>query len=185
MKCLKDIGKGDIRKILVVKTSSLGDIIHSFPALTVLNRIFPDAEIDFLVNTQFAGLLDYAPVKIHKVVLYDRKKIGSFRYCIPSGIKLARQLRREKYDLVIDFQGLFRSSIFAFLARAVHGACGFAVPREKVLKSALLGMVAFAIIPFFGAFRFAMWQVIAASVIFGVTGAFLFGMASVCRSNKK
>ena len=132
MKCLKDIGKGDIRKILVVKTSSLGDIIHSFPALTVLNRIFPDAEIDFLVNTQFAGLLDYAPVKIHKVVLYDRKKIGSFRYCIPSGIKLARQLRREKYDLVIDFQGLFRSSIFAFLARAVHGACGFAVPREKV-----------------------------------------------------
>ena len=59
------------------------------------------------------------------------------------------------------------------------------VPREKVLKSALLGMVAFAIIPFFGAFRFAMWQVIAASAIFGVTGAFLFGMASVCRSNKK
>ena len=59
------------------------------------------------------------------------------------------------------------------------------VPREKIIRSALLGMVTLAIIPFFGVFRFAMWKVIAASLFFGTAGAVLFGLAAFCRSNKK
>ena len=134
MKCLRGIDRSAIRKVLVVKTSSLGDIIHSFPALVVLNKILPEAEIDFLINPQFADLLDYSPVPIRKKIIYERKKIGSLRYCLTSGVSLVRRLRKEKYDLVIDFQGLFRSSIFAFLAKAVYGACGFSEPREKVSR---------------------------------------------------
>lgn len=60
-----------------------------------------------------------------------------------------------------------------------------AVPREKIIKSSLLGMIALAVIPFFGFFRFSAWKIITASVIFGIAGAFLFGMAAVCRSNKR
>ena len=132
--CSKGIDRDSVKSILVVKTSSLGDIIHSFPALVVLKKVFPDSEFDFLVNPQFSGLLDYSPVPIREKIIYDRKKIGSIKYCVPAGIKLIRELRKRKYDLVIDFQGLLRSSIFAFFAGAVQGACGFAEPREKVSK---------------------------------------------------
>ena len=46
--CSKGIDRGSVKSILVVKTSSLGDIIHSFPALVVLKKVFPDSEFDFL-----------------------------------------------------------------------------------------------------------------------------------------
>ena len=131
MDSAKNICQEDIRRILVVKPSSLGDIIHVFPALVNLTKIFPDAEIDFLVNTQFAGLLDYSPVKIRKKVIFERKKLGTLRGFIPESIKLIKNLRREKYDLVIDFQGLFRSAIFSYFAKARFGVCGYENAREK------------------------------------------------------
>ena len=131
MKSSGSICKEDIRRILVVKPSSLGDIIHVFPALVVLKKIFPAAEIDFMVNPQFAGLLDYSPVKISRKIIFERKKLGTLRGFIPESVKLIRLLRRGKYDIVIDFQGLFRSAFFSFCAGASHGVCGFQNPREK------------------------------------------------------
>ena len=89
------------------------------------------AEIDFLVNPQFAGLLDYSPADIRKKVTFERKKLGNPVSFIPESIKLIKALRREKYDLVIDFQGLFRSGLFSFLANARLGVAGFGNPREK------------------------------------------------------
>ena len=59
------------------------------------------------------------------------------------------------------------------------------VPRAKILKSALAGMVALAVIPFFGLMRFEIWQVMLFSLIFGAAGFGLFAMAAICRSNKK
>ena len=122
----------NISRILVVKPSSLGDIIHVFPALAVLKQILPDAEIDFMVNAQFADLLDHSPVPIRKKIIFERKKLGQFRYFLPETIKLIRTLRKERYHLVIDFQGLLRSSFFSFSAGAKYGVCGYANPREKL-----------------------------------------------------
>ena len=79
---------------------------------------FNDAEIDFLVNPKFAGLLDYSPVKISKKVLFEREKLGKIGSFIGASMQLRRELRRGNYDLVIDFQGLFRSAFFSFLAGA-------------------------------------------------------------------
>lgn len=132
MKESGEIKKADIRRVLVVKPSSLGDIIHVFPALEILRRILPDAEIDFLVNPKFAGLLDYSPVKISKKVLFEREKLGKIGSFISGSMQLRRELRRGNYDLVIDFQGLFRSAFFSFLAGAKLGVCGFASPRERI-----------------------------------------------------
>lgn len=71
------------------------------------------------------------------------------------------------------------------LMQVEKDAAQSSIPREKVLKSSLLGMTALAIIPFFGILQFPAWKIITASIIFGIAGAFLFGMAAVCRSNKK
>ena len=131
MKSSGNICKEDIHRILAVKPSSLGDIIHVFPALVVLKKIFPTAEIDFLVNPQFAGLLDYSPVQIRKKIIFERKKLATLRGFVPETLKLIKTLRHEKYDLVIDFQGLFRSGMFSFLARARYGVCGYMNPREQ------------------------------------------------------
>ncbi|MBO5899339.1 MAG: hypothetical protein J6Q80_01260, partial [Lentisphaeria bacterium] len=120
-----------IHRILIVKPSSLGDIIHAFPALVLLKKCFPHSECDFLVNPSFAGILDFSPVPIRKKILFERKKLGKLSTVLPETLKLIKNLRAEKYDLVVDFQGLLRSAFFAGFANAKYGCAGFAVPREK------------------------------------------------------
>lgn len=116
-------------RILVIKPSSLGDIFHVFPALNFLRRVWPEAEFDFLVNPLYSGVLDFSPVPISRKILFERKKLGRLLTFLPAFLRLWRDIRSEKYDLVIDFQGLFRSAFCAFLARG-GVRCGFAEPRE-------------------------------------------------------
>ena len=67
---------GDLAmKILIVKPSSLGDIIHVFPAVELLRRRYPDAEYDWLVHPAFANMLEYSPVPVRRKILFDRKKL--------------------------------------------------------------------------------------------------------------
>lgn len=117
-------------KILVIKPSSLGDIVHLFPALELLKREFPGKELDFAVHPAFAGILDLSPFPVRKKIIFDRKKLSSPATFFSSSRSLLRELRYEEYDLVIDFQGLFRSGLLTFFARS-KVKCGFAAPREK------------------------------------------------------
>ena len=117
-------------KILVIKPSSLGDVVHVFPALEVLRRSFPDSELDFVIHPAFAGLLDLSPFPVRRKILFDRKKLGSPKSFFPEFVKLLKELRKENYELVVDFQGLFRSGVLAWCARSCITA-GFASPREK------------------------------------------------------
>lgn len=121
-------------KILIVKPSSLGDIIHVFPALELLKRLYPEAEVDWLVHPAFADMLVYSPLPVRRKILFDRKKLGQFATFFGAFSRLIKELRREKYDLVFDFQGLMRSGFFAFCARRKNGVIGFANPREKVCR---------------------------------------------------
>ena len=121
-----------VQRILVIKPSSLGDILHIFPALSLLHKCYPDAEMDFLIHPAFAPVLDYSPFPISKRILFERKKLGRLSTFVPAVIKLCRELRAQKYDLILDFQGLFRSAIFAFLASQGATIRGFAAPREPI-----------------------------------------------------
>lgn len=123
----------DIRQILVVKPSSLGDIMHLFPALAKLRKLCPTAELDFVVNPEFSPLLDYSPFPVRRRIIFERKKLGRAISMLPEFLHLCRQLRREKYDLAIDFQGLLRSAICARISRAKL-IVGIANPREKAAK---------------------------------------------------
>jgi heptosyltransferase-1 len=103
-------------KILVVRLSSLGDILHLFPAISDLRRHFPDAEIHWLVEPAFAEVAGWhsAVDKVITVPLRAHKKIW---WKIPALLnKLRRQLQTEKYDIVLDAQGLLKSSLLAQLA---------------------------------------------------------------------
>lgn len=107
-------------KVLLVKTSSMGDVIHTFPALTDALAMRPDLEIDWCVEEPFVDLVRLHPGVGHiypvavrrwrKSVFAPstRKQIAAFR----------RTIRAKKYDLVIDAQGLMKSALLARLAGA-------------------------------------------------------------------
>ncbi len=109
-------------KILVVRLSSLGDILHLFPAVSDLQRRFPDAEIHWLTEPAFAEMAGWhaAVKKVITVALRGHKKTW---WKLPRLLRLLRQqLRAEHYDVVLDAQGLLKSALLARLAGvAVHG----------------------------------------------------------------
>ena len=117
-------------RILVVKPSSLGDIVHLFPALARLHTAFPDAELDFLVHPAFADALDYSPWRVSHRILFERKILGSWAGFATEMKHLVAALRERPYDCVIDFQGLIRSAFFARVAARRSPVVGFASPRE-------------------------------------------------------
>ena len=109
---------GQIKKILIIKPSALGDIIQALPAACCLAQSFPDTQIDWFVRPEYATLIENHKC-IHKVVIFDRRKLGKWWYrprAFTELVRLVRQLRKEKYDIVFDFQGRFRSAIFARLS---------------------------------------------------------------------
>jgi lipopolysaccharide heptosyltransferase I len=104
-----------MRKILIVKPSSLGDIVHSLPFLNVMRTCFPDAQIHWVVAKGFEGLLEGHPM-IDRLLVINKdawKKISCARDTINEIRELFRALKRERYDLVIDLQGLLRSGIIS------------------------------------------------------------------------
>ena len=119
------------KRILIIKPSSLGDVVTALPVLRGLRRAFPDAHIGWLLSTACAPLLA-EDTELDDVVLFDRKKLGRAWRSWSAAKALAaflKMLRRGKYDWVIDLQGLFRS---AFFARVAGGAlrAGFSDARE-------------------------------------------------------
>lgn len=121
---------GGTGKILVIKPSSLGDVVHTFPALELLRRSFPDAELDFVIHPSLAELLDLSPFPVRRKILFNRSELGQPLRFLPEFFKLVREIRKEDYELTVDFQGLFRSGILAWCSRSCTVA-GFAEPREQ------------------------------------------------------
>ena len=105
-------------KILIVRLSSLGDILHFFPAVSDLRRHFPDAEIHWLVEPAFAEMAGWhsAINKVIAVPLRAHKKTWWKVLRLLSGLR--QQLQAENYDIVLDAQGLLKSALLARLAGA-------------------------------------------------------------------
>ncbi len=118
------------KRILIIKPSSFGDIVHLFPALKTIRENFPDAEADFVVNPEFAGVLDFSPLPIRRKIIFERRKLSSLRTFPGEMFRLIREIRQQKYDITIDFQGLLRSGLLTLISRADRKA-GFSSPREK------------------------------------------------------
>lgn len=111
----------EVREILIIKPSSMGDVVHTLPAVGVIRRRFPHAHISWLVKPEWASLLQGHPFidEVLSVPFRWRNLLGLFQ-----------TVRRRPFDLVVDFQGLFRSAVLGYLTWAPVRV-GFADGREK------------------------------------------------------
>ncbi|MGD0883492.1 MAG: lipopolysaccharide heptosyltransferase II [Thermodesulfovibrionales bacterium] len=119
------------KKILIIKPSSLGDIIHSLPVLNAIKRSFADAEIHWVVAKGFEGILESHPlIKRMWVVNKDEwKEIAKVKDSLLEFRRLFRDLKAERFDYAIDLQGLLRSGIIAE-ASGAPVRVGFKEARE-------------------------------------------------------
>jgi ADP-heptose:LPS heptosyltransferase len=118
-------------RILIIRPSALGDVVRTVPALVSLRRAFPDARISWLVADQFAPAIANHP-DLSAVVPFPRRQIGTWLRQGAFGELVdwvQKTLRDPSYDLVIDFQGLFRSG-FLTLATWASTRIGLADARE-------------------------------------------------------
>lgn len=121
-------------RILLVKTSSLGDVIHCCPAVSDINRCLPAARIDWVVEEPFAAIAAMHP-GVHRVLpvavrrwrsrLTERRvwqEISAFR----------KALRAQSYDVIVDAQGLLKSALIARMAHGVRHGYDAASAREML-----------------------------------------------------
>lgn len=121
-------------KVLIIKTSSMGDVLHTLPALTDAGRFHPGISFDWVVEEAFAEIPAWHPL-VDKVIPFSwrriRKKIFS-RTFIQEIARFRSQLRQTKYDYVIDAQSLVKSAAMSLFAQGVR--CGYtsAAAREPL-----------------------------------------------------
>jgi ADP-heptose:LPS heptosyltransferase len=100
-----------IQRILIIKPSSMGDIIHGLLVAEAIQAQLPNVSIDWVVRREFAELVDAASV-IDQTFIF--KRTGGIR----GFVRLMRAIRAQRYDVVIDLQGLARTGILTRVARA-------------------------------------------------------------------
>jgi heptosyltransferase I len=118
-------------KILIVKPSSLGDVVHSLPFLNAIKTCFPGAAIHWVIAKGLEGLIEGHPM-IEKLWIIDKdawKKIDNVKSTVTEIKNLFNGLKKEKFDLVVDLQGLLRSGIITSATRAPI-RIGFQEARE-------------------------------------------------------
>jgi heptosyltransferase-1 len=125
-------------RVLIIKTSSMGDIIHTLPALTDAVNAIPGITFDWVVEDSFADIPRWHPAvdKIIPVALRRWRK-GYFSKETRAGWKqLRKQLHEQKYDLVLDAQGLVKSAFLTFFADGVRAGLDFQSARESLASFA-------------------------------------------------
>ena len=107
-------------KILIIRLSALGDILHALPAFADLRSSFPAARIDWLVGSKAAFLLSAVegidhiyPIDTHALLSFPFKQSGW-----PKILEVIRNLRIQRYDYSVDFQGLLKTAFLSFLSGA-------------------------------------------------------------------
>lgn len=106
----------DFRSALIVKPSSLGDIVHTLPAVQAIHEAYPHLNLRWLANTEWTPLIQGSPM-LTEVIPFPRKQfrglLGPLK--MRGWSRSLKTMPRETLEIVLDFQGLFRSG---FLARA-------------------------------------------------------------------
>jgi heptosyltransferase-1 len=121
--------------ILIVKLSAIGDVIHTLPALNALRKEYPHAHITWLVEETASDIIRNHTA-LDKIIVSKRKKWirdiqeGKWIGTIKDIIAFVRTLRSRRYDMVIDFQGLFKSGILVALCKG-NRKIGYDKTREE------------------------------------------------------
>ena len=124
----------DFSRILLIKPSALGDVVHTLPVLVKLRARYPRARIDWLITPENAEVVRYHPA-LSNVVLFARRdfsKRGRRWRAFVSFFDLLKQIRSAKYELIIDMHGQVRSAFFALISGA-RVRIGFDRPVKRGL----------------------------------------------------
>ena len=107
-------------RILIIKPSAFGDVLHTLPVLVKLRARYPAARIDWLLTPENAELVKFHPA-LSNVVLFARRDYARWNRVLAAGtglLALVRALRAARYELVIDLHGQFRSALFTLVSGA-------------------------------------------------------------------
>lgn len=111
-------------KVLLIKTSSMGDVIHTLPALTDAYQTIPTLEVDWVIEPTFADIASWHPA-VKNIIPFNLRKWRHHLFAKETWLSFFqfwRQLRKKKYDLIIDAQGLVKSLCIALCAHGpTHG----------------------------------------------------------------
>jgi heptosyltransferase I len=107
-----------MKRILIVKVTSLGDIVETLPVVSDLRRAFPSAKIDWAADAAFADIIRWNPGvdRVLSAPLRKFKKARNWNDLKDIGASIG-ELRAEKYDAILDIHGVYKSAIIAFIAR--------------------------------------------------------------------
>ena len=119
-------------KVLLIKTSSLGDVVHNLPVAGDIRRRFPEARIDWVVEEAYAPLVALHPSVAGVIPVAIRRwrsrPLGASTWS--EILDLRRRFRKQPYDAVIDTQGLIKSALLARAARGRRHGFDAACARE-------------------------------------------------------
>ena len=119
-----------MNNFLIVRLGSLGDVVHAIPVAAALRGEFPDAQIDWMVDPAYVDLLGLVSCLNRRVAVDPRAFTrGPERRQLRATI---RAMRRTRYDVVFDLQGLLKSAV---LARSVRGRKTIGFPRRHLRES--------------------------------------------------
>jgi lipopolysaccharide heptosyltransferase I len=124
----------EFSRILLIKPSALGDVVHTLPVLVKLRARYPRARIDWLITPENAEIVRCHPA-LSNVVLFARRDFsqrGRRWRALLAFLDLLKKIRRAKYDLVIDLHGQARSAFFALVSGAPV-RIGFDRPIQRPL----------------------------------------------------
>ena len=122
--------KNDFKRILIVRLSSIGDVVMTTPVAKALRGAFPEAYLAWIVEDKSRDILEGNPY-LDEVIVWNRSSIapGPVGY-LKSMLGLRRELKKRRFDVAIDFQGLCRSAVVAKLSGA-RRCLGYSNVREK------------------------------------------------------
>lgn len=119
------------RKILIIKPSALGDIVHSLPFLNAVKKKFPESQIHWVVARGLHTFLEDHPM-VDKLWVIDKdqwKRLGNLSRTVHEILSLWQGLRKENFDAAVDLSGLLRSGLITFASKAAV-KLGFAESDE-------------------------------------------------------
>lgn len=116
-------------RILIIRVSALGDAIHTLPALDILKKTFPLAHIDWLIQQKISGIIEHIP-GLHKIYTLNNHYLKPAH--LAETLQLLKVLRSHRYDLIIDFQGLGKTSILILGIAAPSIGFGWQSAREPM-----------------------------------------------------
>lgn len=123
-----------MKRILLIKLTSLGDLIHALPALTDARGFYPDIEFDWLVDEHFQEIASWHPA-VKRIFTTNHRE---WRHglanpkTLSSIFSLIQNLRKTKYDLVIDGQGNFKTALFTLCMKGLKAGFDKHSVREWV-----------------------------------------------------